>query len=113
MRDEHGVTTTVTLEAVSVILCAEVSRAYLASILQDYNDYCLQQSGRGEAERVRASSGVHFDALLEKDLLWIEANDAEGVTEEALFATRSMVSAVEFEIPVPRKGYMEILRSFV
>lgn len=51
-----------------------------------------------------------MNAFLEKDLLRTKSGDAEGVTEKALLAMRSLVSAVGYKVPVPKEGYMEILQ---
>lgn len=48
----------------------------------------------------------------EKDLLWTETGGAERHTEEALLATRSLVSAELQNVPMFKKGCEELLRSF-
>lgn len=51
--------------------------------------------------------------MLDEDIFWTEAEDVESVTEEALLATRSLVSAVAYNVPVSKKGYVEPRRSLV
>lgn len=63
------VSTTVTRSGVPVIICSDVSRVQLASILQNYDDYRLLESDSSEAERAHANNGVDFEALFENDLL--------------------------------------------
>lgn len=74
--------------------CADVSRVVLALIEQDYDAYRCRESGRGEAMLKRASGYIKLEALLEKDLMWTEAGDADCVTQETALVTRSLVSAV-------------------
>lgn len=111
MRNVDRTPTTVTLDAVSVTLRADVLRADLASVRRDYNDYRRQEGGRGETERARDSGLLVLDVFFEKYLLWTEAAYAEGVTEEALLATRSLVSAVRNKLPLSKREHVELLWS--
>lgn len=83
----------------------------LALVRQDYEDYPQREGGRGEAERAGISGGIDIDTSLEKDLLWTKAGKTEGLTEETLFATSSLVAAVGFELPVSKNRYVEVLRT--
>lgn len=49
-------------------------------------------------------------AYSEKDLLWPEDGDDGDVNEEALVATRTLITAAGLEVPVSTKGYVELLR---
>lgn len=101
------------LVAVPVSFRIDVSRVNLASIRQNHNAYRRREGDRGEAERAMASGKVDPDALLENDFLWADTRGAEGVTEEVLLSMRSLVSAVCYEDPVSKKGYLKLLRSLV
>lgn len=106
-----GVPTAVTLTAVPITFRVDASRVDLASIWQDYDACRQREGGCGENNRAGASGGAELDALLEKNLLWAEAGDAERVTEEALLPTLSLVSAVGYDLFVSKKGFVELLRS--
>lgn len=102
MRGVDGVPTTVTLAAVLVTFHAGVSGVALASTRQDYDAYRRREDERGEADRAGASGEVGLDAMLWKDLVWADADDTQGITEEALLVKSSLVSAVGNEVPCPR-----------
>lgn len=53
--------------------------------------------------------GIELDALLDADMLSINAADEDEVTEETLLATCSLISAVVHEVPVFNKGDVELL----
>lgn len=55
---------------------------------------------------------VDLDALFEKYLSWTEAGDADCVTKKALLATRFGVAAARHEVPISKKRYVKLLRSF-
>lgn len=84
VRDVDGVLTKVAVDAVPVIFRDEVSRVYLASTRKDYDDYRQEDGGRGETDRAEVSSGIGFDALFKKELLWTEAGDA-GVLQKMCY----------------------------
>lgn len=104
--------TTLKLEAVPVTFQADGLCVDLASVLQNYHDCRRRESVCGKVKRARTSSGRDFDAFFEKDLLWTQAGDVGGVTEEALLATRSPVVAVGLEAPVSQSRYVKLPRSF-
>lgn len=102
---------TVTLDDNPVTFPVNVSRVDLASDRQDYDDYRHRDDDHGEAERAAASAGVDLDSSLDKDLLWTEAGEADGVTEEALLSKRYLVSVVTYDVLVSKKGCFDLLRS--
>lgn len=105
----HAATTTKKLEFVSVTIRGNVSRVDLALIRLNYDAYRQRKDIRVEAESTGASEGVDLYALLEY-LLWAETVDVQGVTEEALLATRLLVWTVCYYFPVSKKGYMGLLQ---
>lgn len=104
VRGAHYAPTTLTLAFVSETFRACLSGVDLASIEQNYDAYCTQRSSRGVAERTGASGRFGLEALLEKDLTWIEADDVEGVTEGALLATGLLISAERQDVSVFEEG---------
>lgn len=53
-----------------------------------------------------------LDAFLGKDLLLAKPGDAGEVTEKAVVETVTLITAVSKKVPVSKKGYLELLRSF-
>lgn len=88
---------------------ADVSGPDLASNRQDFEDYRRQDVDSRKAERAETNKGVNLDESLEKDLFWTEPSVDGGVTEEALLAALSSVSAIGYEVPVSTKWYVELL----
>lgn len=111
VRGVDGASTTVTLATVPARSREDVSRLGLASIRQSYDDYRRREGDRGETGRAGAGGGVDLDALSREELSWAEAEDAEGVTEEVLLATCSLVSTIGYDMTVSKKEYVELLRS--
>lgn len=68
VRDVDGSTMTATLDAASVTFSAEVLRVNLASVWQDFDDYCRGEGGSDEVERAGGSDGVDLYTLFEKCL---------------------------------------------
>lgn len=64
-----------------------------------------------EKVAARASGGVDLVSLSEENLSWTKAGDIYGVTEEALLATRSLITAVGHEMWVIMKGCVKLLHS--
>lgn len=57
-----------------------------------------KEAGSSESEHAEANNRVDLDVLFENYLLWTEAGDTGDVTEEALLAPCSLVSAIEFGV---------------
>lgn len=49
--------------------------------------------------------------LFQKNLLWSDADDADGVTKEVLVATRPAVAAIRYEVQESKKKYVDLLQS--
>lgn len=52
-----------------------------------------------------------LDALLEKDLLCVEAGDHGDIIEEAFVATRILMAASGHEVPESTNRFVDLLRS--
>lgn len=88
-----------------------VKRTSLQAIGHDYEKNCGRVEGSGEAISRGNEEGVDLGVLLGKDLLWAKAANAGDVTEESVVATRNVFTAVDHEMPVSEKGYVEFLCS--
>lgn len=67
-------------------------------------------AGRPEVERMRR--GCISTGYLERDLLSAAAVDDGDVTKEVLVATGILLTAAGHEVPVSKKGFIDLLRSF-
>lgn len=73
----------------------------------------MQTKSSSQASGTEDDEKLDLDELLEKDMLWAEADQVGDVSETVLFAMRTLVTAADFEVPVSKKRYVELLRSFV
>lgn len=87
-----------------------MSQVTLESVWRNYDEHCgvsensIDAGGKGSAEKINSNE------FLEKDLLWGKDRNAEDVTEEALTSARTSISAVGHEVPVSKKGCLELVR---
>lgn len=110
MRSFDGISSTVTLTAVPVIISAAVSCIELAASLQDYDNNRLHGCDRGETRRAEVIGGVDFQATFDKVLLSSDAGDAENITNKPLLATRSLISVMVHRLSETQEGYVELSR---
>lgn len=57
----------------------------------------------------KTAKGVDLDALLKEGRLWEQAGDTGDVTEELLNTKQSLVTAVSHDVPVSKKGYLDLV----
>lgn len=69
-----------------------------ASARLQYDQNRSESAGPSEAEQVEGGGGVILGALLDKDLLWVKAGNAESIAEKIVSVTRLLVT-----IETPRK----------
>lgn len=98
-----------TLPAVLVYFHSGVSRIFFEAVRWDFGKYRSLAGNPDEAEVPDATGGVYLDALVEEDLLWIQAGDADDVIEEALDAMRSLVEAVGHVVPILKTRYLVLV----
>lgn len=84
IRGSDNVATSVTLSAVSLYFRADTSQVALKTLRLDYDTYCGLPDKPSEAGGRETAERVDLGALLENDLLLRQADNASGVTEEAL-----------------------------
>lgn len=89
----------------------DVARASQDKIRRDYSRHRGQDDSSGQASGRGDEEGVYLDELLEKDLLWAEGGDRGDVGEDALVATWNIITDEGQEIPVSKKGYVDLRRS--
>lgn len=112
VKDVETVPSSIALPVEPVIFCGGFERTLLEAIECDYDDYPSRGEGSGKVSGKIDEHVVDLIALLEVVLLWAESGDVGDVSEEALVVTRTIITAVRHEVPVFKKGYMELVCSF-
>lgn len=60
--------------------------------------------------KMETDEAIGLDALLDGNLLWVQAEDVRNMMEEALNATQPRMTAMGHDVSVSKKGYLELLR---
>lgn len=75
----------------------------------DYDKYRSLTDYPDKAEVPKAADGIDLDALLEENLIWGQTGDLGDVTEEALDAPLSLVTAMGHNVPISEKRYSDLM----
>lgn len=90
---------------------AGTSQVTPEEVRNDSNTYCGLAGKYDEGGGRGSSEGVNMNAVLEKDLLEREAEDAAKMTEVALDAMQSPVTTVGYDWFVLKERYLELVRA--
>lgn len=99
-----------TLVAFPVMFRADVLCADLTFFWQETDDYCRREHNRCGAVRAYSSTSNDLNALSEKHVFYAEVDYVEEVQKEVVMVMCSLVSAVGYDVPIAKKGYVELLQ---
>lgn len=112
VRSNDDAPTSPTLPVVPVYFRPGILQVTLKVLWRDYDkqhslaEKADEAAGQGNAEE------LEFDALLDQDQVWGQADDDDDLTEKALEATRSLGTTVGPKVPVPKKYHLELVSTF-
>lgn len=113
VRRSDEATMSFTLLAMPLSFFSRVSRTALEAVPLNYDKDRGLADNPDENEVQEYAEGVNLEALLEEDLLWCQVVDAGDVTEKALEAVRSLVTAVRHNVLISKKRYFVLVHFLV
>lgn len=104
VRSSDDVPTSLTLLSVPIYVRSGILQITFEPMRPDYEKYRSLAEKSEQAAEEKAAESVDLNVLLEEDQVWGQVKNVGDVTEEALEATISPVTAVGHNSPILRKG---------